>query len=214
MRMLVFLLSFGALTECCFAQTGSTGPEAASCELSPDDYAVYAAVLKDLVGPVDSKGGRKTLLVVDTTAPLTTPPMLGYVKGSSGWGSGWGLRSASKAAPADDTRTDFEAKVTDVCWLSPEFGNPPAYRLIPQWEIGRFFARLFHEDGWSMFHKKYPNAGGFLSFSRPGNNASRNQAEVMASVYCGNLCGTGYLFLLTRKSGRWQIRNRLILWVS
>src|SRR5262245_25188099 len=97
MRLVVVLLFLGALTECCIAQTGSKGPAAASCELSPDDYAVYAAVLTDLVGPKDSKEGRKELLVVDTTAPPTTSPNLGYVKGSSRWGSGWGLRSASKA---------------------------------------------------------------------------------------------------------------------
>jgi hypothetical protein len=58
---------------------------------------------------------------------------------------------------------------------------------------------------WSMFHKKFPNSSGLLSFSNVGFNKDHNQALVYAAWNCGDTCGVGEYILLKKVHGKWEI---------
>jgi hypothetical protein len=172
------------------------------CELMPEDYAVYAALVNGLGGPEDpeeSWKGKQVFVADVTAAPGDT---------KSHWG-GWGFRSNSKTAPSHDTVADFERKARSSCALNPESGATH-YKLISKQELDD----VFKEGSWSNFYMKYPDAGGIWTFSRPGYNSTHNEAVLAVSHACGELCGTGHLYFLTKRDGQWKVQNRLMLWIS
>lgn len=179
------------------------GETKAKCQLTSEDYAVYAALVEGLGGPEDPEEAwtGKQVFVQDVTgAPLDM---------KSHWG-GWGFRSKSKAAPSHDTVLDFEKKARSSCVLNPQSGDATRYKLISKEELDKAFNR----GDWQGFYKKYPDAGGVWTFSRPGYNSARNESVLSVSHWCGSLCGTGHLYLLAKRNGQWKVRNRLMLWIS
>ena len=173
------------------------------CELTQDDYAVYVALITGLGRPEDPEEawqGKEILIVGLTAAPADT---------KSHWG-GWGFRSNSKAAPSPDTVVDFERKARGLCILKPQFGDPGSYKVVTQEELDR----IFKGGQWGDFYKKYPQAGGVWTFSRPGYNPARNEAVLYVGHSCGSLCGTGHLYFLAKRNDQWTVQNRLMLWIS
>lgn len=76
---------------------------------------------------------------------------------------------------------------------------------------------LFKKDlgrGWERYWKQYPNATGFLGFSRVGFDRAHNKAYVYARETCGGLCGEGYSFVLEKVNGSWQVKEKKHLWVA
>jgi hypothetical protein len=175
------------------------------CELSEVDYAVYSALLGGLGGPEhpeESWKGKEILINSITSAPSDT---------KFGWG-GWGFRSASKAAPSNETMTDFENKKGDLCTLESKFGDSTTYRIVSGEEIEEYFKKT--GDGWKGFYQKYPNSAGYWGFSHPGYNVAGNEAVLYVSHSCGWLCGTGHLYFLVKQDDKWVVKNRLMLWIS
>lgn len=173
------------------------------CELTQDDYAVYAALITGLGRPEDPEEawqGKEILIVGLTAAPRDT---------KSHWGD-WGFRSKSKAAPSHDTIVDFERKARSSCVLKAEFGDAESYKVIAQEELDK----IFKEGGWEDFYKKYPETGGVWTFSRPGYNSAGNEAVLYVGHSCGSLCGTGHLYFLAKQNDQWIVQNRLMLWIS
>jgi hypothetical protein len=173
------------------------------CELTQDDYAVYAALISGLGRPEDPEEawqGKEILIVGLTAAPGDT---------KSHWG-GWGFRSSSKAAPSQETVVDFERKARSSCALETQFGDVESHKVITQEELDK----IFKEGQWEDFYKKYPKAGGVWAFSRPGYNSARNEAVLYVSHACGSLCGTGHIYFLAKKKDQWTVQNRLLLWIS
>ncbi len=175
------------------------------CELTQDDYAVYAALITGLGGPEDPEESWKGKQVF--VADVTAAPAPGDTK--SHWG-GWGFRSQSKAAPSHETVVDFEKKARNSCPLNSELANAKSYRIITKEEL----EKAFKGAGWEQFYKQYPEAGGYWIFSRPGYNSSRTEAVLSVSHWCGELCGTGHLYFLSKQNGQWKVQNRLMLWIS
>ena len=172
------------------------------CELTQDDYSVYAALITGLGRPEDPEEAwqRKEILIAGLTAADADT--------KSHWGT-WGFRSKSKSAPSHDTIVDFERKAHSSCVLKPQFGDAGSYKIIAQEELDDIF-----KGGWECFYKKYPAAGGVWTFSRPGYNPTRNEAVLDVGHMCGSLCGTGHLYFLTKQNGEWKVQNRLMLWIS
>jgi hypothetical protein len=202
-RIVVLLVVFAACLSPQSSSQQTPRKPKAKCELTPEDYAVYAALVNGLGGPEDPEESwkGKQVLVADVTAASRDT--------KSHWG-GWGFRSNSKAAPSHDTIADFERKARSSCALKPEYGDAMHYKLISKEELDK----AFKEGGWSDFYKKYPDAGGVWTFSRPGYNSARNEAVLSVSHACGELCGTGHLYFLTKLDGQWKVQNRLMLWIS
>lgn len=190
-------------------QPGPQKPGATLCALSDDDYAVFTAVLEGLGRPEDPEEAwnGKEILVVDVTRS-------GDI--DKGQWNGWGFRSNSKAAPSAETRSDFESKAKDECTLKEKWGDPQSYQPLSRKEVDSYFDRKRGRgrDGWKDFYDKHPHAAGFWTFSRPGYDSAKHEALLYVTHSCGWLCGTGHLYLLTRKNGRWKVENRLFLWIS
>src|SRR5258708_125572 len=202
----VALLLLAVFVRCLSPQSASQtmpGKAKPSCQLTPEDYAVYTALIAGLGGPEDPEEawkGNQVLIEDVTSAPRDT---------KSHWGA-WGFRSKSKAAPSHDTVVDFERKARSSCVLQPQFGNATSYKLITRGELDK----VFKGGRWQDFYKKYPEAGGVWSFSRPGYNSARNEAVLSVGHGCGELCGTGHLYFLVKQNGEWKVQNRLMLWIS
>jgi hypothetical protein len=175
------------------------------CELTQDDYSVYSALINALGKPEDPEEAwqNKEILITTVTATPT------YVK--SLWGS-WGFRSSSKAAPASDTVADFEVKARSSCPMEPRFTGPQPYAMITPEELDKTFKKKAR--GWEEFYKKHPRAAGYWEFSRPGYNAARDEAVLYVGHSCGDLCGTGHFYFLSKQNDQWTVRNRLIIWIS
>lgn len=210
---IVFML---ALVTCASAQDArqkkdDAVPSERSCELTESDYAVYTALLDGLGGPEHPEEAwrGKEFLVVDKTADTR------WIDAQRG---GWGFRSSSKESPGAEAVADFKTKRGARCAVKSGFGDPKTYAMIPAFEIDQYFARGKDGkrigDSWKGFYKNHPNAGGFWQFSQPAYNSAGDEAIVYVSHSCGGLCGTGHLYLLTRRSGVWKMTNRLMLWIS
>jgi len=90
-------------------------------------------------------------------------------------------------------------------------------------DLPRKFVRAenVHFKGWPIqkdesksFERLYPGASGIISFSHAGFDSTLNEAIVSTGFVCGGLCGTGYRYVLRKKSGRWEVVEGLMVWVS
>jgi hypothetical protein len=80
----------------------------------------------------------------------------------------------------------------------------------------------FHFSGWptvendgsKSFDEVFPGASGVISFSHVGFDSTLHEAIVATSFVCGGLCGTGSRYVLRKRSGRWEVVNKWIVWVS
>jgi hypothetical protein len=180
-----------------------SGKARPSCQLTQADYAVYRALVDALAVPEYPENALqlKQILIADTTAaPRDVRSHFGT----------WGYHSKFNAAPRKDTVVDFERKAQSSCRLNSDFGDGKSHKVIAQAEMDK----AFKGGGWGAFYKRYPQSGGYWIFSRPGYNAEGNEAVLAVSHWCGELCGTGHLYLLTKQNGQWTVQNRLMLWIS
>jgi len=70
------------------------------------------------------------------------------------------------------------------------------------------------DDGAKSFDEVFPGASGVISFSHVGFDSTLHEAIVATSFACGGLCGTGSRYVLKKRSGRWEVVNKWIVWVS
>ena len=56
-------------------------------------------------------------------------------------------------------------------------------------------------------------AGGFSRLSLPGYSTD-GYALMYGSYYCGNLCGYGWLFVLKKSDGKWQMQSSVVTMIS
>jgi hypothetical protein len=176
-----------------------------ACEVTHEDYEVFSALLNGLGGPEDPEqafAGKQILIASNTETPRD-------VDGISGK---WGFRSKSTTAPSRDTVDDFHKKVNLSCSLERSLTTAQPYQFIADAELESLFKD--RRRGWEAFYKKFPNAAGVWSFSLPGYNAQHTEALLSLSHSCGELCGTGHLYLLRKENGIWAVKNRLMLWIS
>lgn len=67
---------------------------------------------------------------------------------------------------------------------------------------------------WEGFQRKFPDAGGYYSFSGVGFNSEMTRAFVYVSFACGDTCGTGSYKFLTKESSVWKVKETIHLFVS
>jgi len=90
--------------------------------------------------------------------------------------------------------------------------DPPVYTLISRKEVDEISKKS--QDGWTGFYKRHPQSSGIWSFSRVASYVAKNEALVYLAHSCGELCGTGHLYLLTKEDGKWVVKNKLMLRIS
>jgi hypothetical protein len=153
------------------SQTPHLAPRQAYCELTPRDYAVYAALMLDLRDPEYPAGaGAKRILILGTTAKPTKSDLTAR----------WTARNSdSSAAPASDTVADFKVNADSRCSIKPEFDDPQSYDIVGSEDVDALFTKHapLRYLGWEEFYKKYPNYAGYWTFSRPGVPFTASRAE-------------------------------------
>lgn len=86
-------------------------------------------------------------------------------------------------------------------------------RLISEAEFSRMFVGGC-ERGWDQFHNKYPEAKSLLQVSLVGFRSNKSEALVYVAGGSECLAGSGYLFLLQKGMGGWNVVQEFNLWVA
>lgn len=76
------------------------------------------------------------------------------------------------------------------------------------------FGDLIWKDAPPSFEQTFPGASGIIAFSHAGFDSDLYEAIVSTSFVCGNLCGTGWRYVLRKKRGRWEVVNKWIVWMA
>ncbi len=83
-----------------------------------------------------------------------------------------------------------------------------SYSLITRAEIDC----LFEENFWIAYYDKYPDSGGYYSFTIP--HIVENSAIIEYQMICGGLCAYGYIVYLEKLDDTWIPQERCLLWIS
>ena len=178
--------------------SASRGP-LSQADVSPDEYAVYNAVIGDMFAgnkiTFDFGGNvpMKLLIIYDHT--VTYP--LRDVGGSDT------AANAFFPAIAQQTADDFAVKNKQASLLKRSFNLNLDYIL---WNS--------EDPKGAALEKGDGEVHGLVSLSRVGFNRDHNQAVVYMSYVCGDLCGHGFVLLMSKSGDQWQVVNKRGLWIS
>jgi hypothetical protein len=165
-----------------------------SPKIEAEEYAVYSALIRQ--NPIGYDLGSSFVVRESTTADLDMfERTLENVHGlpSSLVDS---YRSRNAASYTLDSNLDIEQD----------------YALMPQEVFDEILGK--RASRWTDFEAKYPGASGFILFSRVGFNADGDQALADMGYRCGDLCGAGGTYLLTKEDGNWKVQETLMAWQS
>ena len=163
---------------------------------------VSTAALADLGGPLEPKGlwKGKQILLSNVTEQIV----------DRRWNEN-NRQTLSTVTPLADTRTDFALRAKTACAIKRRFKALVPYKLI---SIKNGKKNSNQGEQWDNFDQKYPNAYGYLSFSRPGYNSSHSEALLYVEHACAGLCGSGHLYFLQKQKGHWRVVNKQLFWIS
>jgi hypothetical protein len=71
-----------------------------------------------------------------------------------------------------------------------------------------------HRNGLKDFGQTFPGASGIIYLSHIGFDSALGEAIIYTSFSCGALCGSGQLYILRKKQGRWEVTGNSIVWAS
>lgn len=202
-------ISVTALIACALAglmAAASSPQEMRQTVADPEEYAVYAAVLKAryLDGSV-----KRYVFAAETNSEDKTA-FIGYRMGIT-------FSGAKRPEVELETSVDFNAKGKEPCQLNDKLTLPVPYSLVTESDLRKVFDgtdQKLNQAGWNDFYKKYPGAPGAISFSRVGFNAKKDQALLYVARQAGFVNGSGRYFVLSRKGDAWKIEKEVIMWLS
>jgi hypothetical protein len=167
--------------------------EKVPCDITAEDRAVYAVVLKD-----------PDVWRLPVSAASTAAFTLSARKGE--WNrpkrplgpSGESLRRQA----GSETRDDFAAKSTKSCYLG----------AFSQKDLERGADGEARTDRDERRPPKTIYWAGTIALSRVGFNSAKDEALVYTESDCGPGCGGGDFFLLRKAGGVWAIVAQINLW--
>jgi hypothetical protein len=172
-----------------------TGPTVTPpLEIEAEEYAVYSAMIEQ--NPIGFDLGS-FLVIKDQT-----------LSGLDMFEDALEERGPLSARLVDSYRSRNAASYT----LDRKLDLEQEYALMPKEEVDEIFRR--GGATWTDFEAKYPEAEGIVIFSRVGFGANEDQALVEMGFRCGDLCGSGGLYLLAKEDGAWKIEEALMVWIS
>jgi len=121
-------------------------------------------------------------------------------------------RELDVALHSDTVRNFLERSYTPGS-LSQTFHTDVPRRFVRAENV-HFKGWPTQEDESKSFERLYPGAGGIISFSHAGFDSTLDEAIVSADFVCGELCGAGHRYILRKKSGRWEVVDGFMVWVS
>jgi len=193
---------------------------------------VYEAVVRDIVAPPGHRHAPVSELVFDDTVSNSLTP--GTDIKSCEERARWEMRLENSKLPYDsladkiyralagsgydgslraDTIQDFPQKSCTVGRLSQTFHTDLPRTFIAVESVSFDYVPI-EKKGPPLFKQQYPGAGGIIAFSHVGFDPTLHEAIVSVSFVCGGLCGSGNRYVLRKKSGRWEVVNRWMVWIS
>jgi hypothetical protein len=170
--------------------------------IEPEEYAVYSVVLKE-----HYSSPTKHLIVHQQTNPMGDK----YFPTKRFFSE---IIAANTSVHFDPSLAeDLIKKCKWTLKLEYNFSNVTVYLLTKQEEN--------YDDNWTWkyFYKQhpeadYPDTPGIIYLTRVGFNQNHTQALLYCSNQSGEVAGRGYLFLLDKNNGKWQIKEKWLIMVS
>ncbi len=187
--MLIVMLTLAVTVAACTAKTISTN----------EDYRVYSAVLRQ------TYTGSVGVFVIDDHTSLMN---MGIEDAST-------LTYLQENEPAITTEmfSSLVERNQESFQLERKLNLPGDYVYLSSEEFQQFFAND-NVSGWDTFYAQYPDSTGMIYLSRPGYNAGGDKAIVYFGSQAYYLAGAGYIVLLEKVNGEWQIVNQVMVWIS
>jgi len=171
-----------------------------SSPITPEEYAVYDAVIESLFLP----SGVEMIVIGDhTAAGISASPAsqqdLDYLK--------------ENMAPGLEAETlaDFVAKNESSYLIEDHFSLEVPVVLLSNVQLEEFFSA---EDGWNTFYSQFPNSQGVMTLSRVGFSVSKEQALMYVGNQADFLAGEGNYVLLSMEGGEWKVEMTVLAWIS
>jgi hypothetical protein len=193
-RFLLLALIVGTLSACNLATSSPPQPTPLVTEVDPEEYALFSAMIdQDMAG---YELGESVVICEQTKPHIDSVEFA--LEGS--------------VAPPKELEEAYRLRNDQPYTLDLSFTLKQAYKLMPQSEYDDLLR--IGNAGWADFEAKYPQAEGVFIFSRAGLNATRDEALVSISYYCGSLCSEGGVFLMVKEDGVWKVKQELVTWMS
>lgn len=171
-----------------------------------EDQAVYAAVISKLFAgnkvTFDTQSPVNLLVIKNRT--VDDHPLMENLT------EHWRYVAERLSPISQDTIAAYKAQNREPRQLEDAFKLSIRHVLVEEKELEQFRKGR----GWEEFYKKYPESGGFISFSQAGFNPDRTQALVYFEHWCGGLCGSGLYLLLEKGEGGWKVTKVHSSWIS
>jgi hypothetical protein len=147
-----------------------------------DAYVIYAQFLQSLnhAHPVVQAETRYVL-----NATLKSIDITGDANFRKVWGTALG---------------DYVARYRTPMLLTRDVPSSIPYELLP---VADFQGMVKSPGGWDNFYKKYPDSGGYVSFSAVGFDNAREHAVAYMGIRCGMLCGFWGPHFFEKRDGKW-----------
>lgn len=185
----LFLVLMFLLASCQSTQANEPGAE---------EYAVYAAVLQQRYVPQ----GAERFVLQDQTFPTIgedpSPSLFLRLK-------------ADVPAVTDDLLVDFSKANDQLYPLKDNFGLKQPVTLLSQQQFADQFGQI---PNWETFKQQYPTAPGYMTISRVGFNAARDQALVYVTWQVDEFTADALFFYLVKDEGKWNLRNYSQIWIA
>jgi hypothetical protein len=114
-------------------------------------------------------------------------------------------------APSIHTVISFVSRNDSEYAINPRIEFSLPHRIIPEATIHKI---LEQKHSRSVFHREYPDWGGFIWLSRVGFNTKRTQALLMICFTPGSDSGEADLVLMQKDSGSWREMATEMLWIE
>jgi hypothetical protein len=218
-----------AIALLCWFHLSESRPDETAVTAAQDE--VYEAVVRDMVRPADGKSDIRQLVFDETVlSDLSTGADIKPCEES--------VRKRTRledSAPSYNSVADKIYRVLTDGW----YGSLPRADTIQDFVqkscTSGPLSRTFHTDfprafinpntvffdivpfdrpGQEDFQQTFRAASGIISLSHVGFDASLHEAVISTLFICGSLCGTGRLYILRKKRGRWEVISSPIVWVS
>jgi hypothetical protein len=176
----------------------TTTSAASAQDRQTDEYAVYSAVLRQVVlkdGWAGIPGGTRT--------PIGRLVILSDVR--TGGGTSDVVRA--RLPSLDSTITADFARKQEAKPIERQFQDVGPYELLTRAEL----AALPMTHDWKPFYERFPDAPGFVTFSQVGFNRASTEALTIMSHSRAGLWGHSTAYRLRKTDDGWVITESVLL---
>jgi hypothetical protein len=235
-KVLVLVLVLSSLAACGGEQTPT--PDLVATQIAVEE-AAHATMTARVPTATHTPAPTPTTTAIPTpTGPTPTPPPTIEAEEYAVYSAmieqnpiGYGLGSpifirdhTTSGAEHLDSALEYHRDLSAELVASFRSKSGESYTLEPSLELEQDHALLLRDEydelfprggaKWDEFYTRYPEARGYLMFSRVGFDAGEDTALVEMGFRCGPGCAAGGLYLLVKEAGTWVVQGALMEWQS